>query len=111
MGLLSTTALCALKQFKTLTTCNVPNDVYRSVYVDSSNSSTDKTNVINNQQGKIGIIGFNTVNQLMTTSETMQPEPSPQPSTNLRWNQIRVSNLDTGQRQFAITQKYKCQYQ
>ena len=30
-----------------------------------------------------------------------QPVPSPQPSTNLQQNQIRMPSLDTAQRQFS----------
>ena len=49
-------------------------------------------------------------NQLKQISLNTQPEPSPQPSTNLREKQIHLSGLDTSHRQFSIKTKDKFQY-
>ena len=44
-------------------------------------------------------------------STNAQPEPYPQPSSNLWGKQICISGLDTAHRQFVITTKYKFQDQ
>ena len=41
------------------------------------------------------MIELNPINELMTTGEIKKPSTSPQPSKNLRGNQIRIYGLDT----------------
>ena len=48
MNLLLTIVMCTQKQFRTITKLTVPCDVYKSIYVDYTSYSTDKTNVYNN---------------------------------------------------------------
>ena len=49
------------------------------------------------------MIEFKTVNKLMLSSATTQPESSPRPSTNLMGKKIPMSDLYTDNRQFLIT--------
>ena len=65
------------KQFKTITKYTVPNDVYKSMYVESPSSFTSETDVKNNQQNELGMIYLNPVNTLTMTSAITQLEPSP----------------------------------
>ena len=53
------------------------------------------------QLDKLGRIELKIVNQLTMTGGIIQPEPSPQPSTNLQGKQICMSDLDMDHRQFA----------
>ena len=58
MDSLSTNVICVIKFFKTLTKLNIPNDVYKYMYVESPSSSTAKINVNNNQQEEVDMIDF-----------------------------------------------------
>ena len=57
------------------------------------------------------MIDLNQVNQLTTKSETIQPEPLPQPSTNLSGKKICMYDLGTPYRKFANTPEDKFQDQ
>ena len=57
------------------------------------------------------MISFHPVNQLIMTSETTQPQPSPWTSSSLWVNKICMSGLGAANRIFFITTGNKYQYQ
>ena len=50
VDILSTNEMCALKQFKTLTELNVPNNIYKSIYMESPASYVANFFLNNNKE-------------------------------------------------------------